>query len=115
MNNCFTISQLSELDVQVVFYSDLLINPKKELSNIVNKLNLIDFPLNTINFRKPSQTNVGDELINNPEKQLNKNFNEIDKKSQDCIQKIFDHFDFKLYNAYSPLPNKRMLGLSDLT
>jgi len=112
MNNSNTIQKLNDLDVCVVFYSDLLINPKKEIKNILKNSNLKinEKDLDSMNFRKASKTNFKGDFINDPLKQLNKNFKNLEKEKKDRIQKIFDYYDLKLYSAYSPLPKKEYIN-----
>ncbi len=111
MNNCPTIEQLENLDVNVVFYSDLLMNTKEEINKMLKRSDILvsDEVLKTINYRKASRTNFNKTFILDPNGQLNKNFDRMDKKMKDKLQNIFDYFDFKLYTAYSPLPKKEYL------
>jgi hypothetical protein len=111
LNNCSTIEQLGSLKVNVVFYSDLLMNPQVEIERIVKDSNLItnDFDFKLLSYRKASKTNFKDEFIEDSEEQLNKNFKTLDIETKDKLQVIFDYFGLKLYNAYSPFPNKEIL------
>jgi hypothetical protein len=114
INNCYTINKLKDLKIKVIYYSDLLINPKKEISDILNSINssLITNENMSIeeNFRLPSFTTDENYFKKDPIEQLNKNINKLDKGTKDRIQSIFDHFDFKLYTAYSPLPDKEFFN-----
>ena len=108
INNCPTIEKLDKLDVLVVFYSDLLMEPDKELRRIMNAYQLpySDKHIDRIEARKISSTGQKRHFQKDPEIQLSKNFTELSDEMKDRIQAIFDYFGFKLYNAYSPFPQK---------
>ncbi len=101
LNNVSTIDQLSLFDnVIIVYYSDLLLDPKKEMARIIDQLGFrVDKNsfLEQINFRKVSTTDFKKQFKNDPQEQLHKNFEKLDKKTKDKVQKVFDHFKFKLY------------------
>ena len=111
MNNCQTIKKLNDLDVNIVFYSDLLLNPEIEIKRIVKNSNLkVDVEqLESMNFRQVSRTNFKGSFIKDPNKQLNKNFKNLNKITKDKLQRVFNYFGLKLFNAYSPLPKKELL------
>ncbi|MEQ9307643.1 MAG: sulfotransferase domain-containing protein [Marinoscillum sp.] len=94
--------------VCIVFYSDLLLNPKKETKRILISLGLDNYNknLNQVKFKKASSTNFKGDFNYSSQKQLSKNIDELDLKMKHRVQKIFDYFDFKLYTAYSTEPNK---------
>lgn len=94
----------------IVYYSDLVLNPKEEITKILNSLqcvseNDIQTIVEATNFRKPSQTDFKKDLEPNPEKQLYKNFEKLSDFEKDSIQKVFDYFNFKLFDAYQPFPS----------
>lgn len=100
--------------ITVVFYSDLVLHPEKETRNILNKLNCvkktdIDTIISSIPFTQPSETDFANDYIPNPEQQLQKNIARLSIKEKDSIQQVFDHFNFKLYDAYSVFPKKEYL------
>jgi hypothetical protein len=111
INNCPTLSKLDTSELCVVFYSDLLLNPKKEIRRILRNTNLLKYKkkLEKIEFRKASTTDYKNLYYKSPQKQLNKNFDKLDMETKDKIQAIFDYFNFKLFTAYSPIPNKQFL------
>lgn len=95
----------------IVFYSDLVKNPSKELEKVLNTLGLKKYvaSINNVAFSKASSTAYKDNFKTSQEQQLYKNFNILDKNTKDKIQSIFDYFDFKLFSASSPLPNKKYI------
>ena len=106
-NNVDTINQVTNDDsVLVVFYSNLLIDPRAEMIRILerykikNRQKIVD----SIELRKSSKTAAESDLRLDPEKQLHKNFEMLHMETKDRIQRVFDRFDFNLYDAYSPLP-----------
>lgn len=115
LNNCLLFQDIEALKkVTIVFYSDLLMNPEKETLKVFKSLNIVSDKdskkiISSFNFRKPSKTDFDKNLILEPIDQLNKNFNLLTKQEKDKIQNIFDHFNFKLYDAYSPYPKKNYL------
>lgn len=97
----------------VVFYSDLVSDPKSEMQVILDGLQLgVDSKsiLDSIKFNEASMTTTKGHLKSDPDEQLNKNFVRLDMETKDKIQKVFNHFDFQLFNAYSPLPEKQFLA-----
>lgn len=111
LNNCPTIDQLGSFKVHVLFYEDLLADPRAELEKILVSYGIPDYgeKLNQIDFRKPSATDFKKQYRKSVDEQLNKNFRQLDDQTKDKIQNIYDHFGFKLYSAYSPLPDKKAL------
>ncbi|WP_067149680.1 sulfotransferase domain-containing protein [Pseudotamlana agarivorans] len=111
LNNCTTLENLDTNKLCVVFYSDLISTPKKEVQRILKETNLhkISGPLEKIDFRKPSSTDFSKNLKKSPQLQLSKNIDSLDSNTKDKIQIIFDYFNFKLYSAYSPTPNLKSL------
>lgn len=115
INNCYTIDRIKDLNIEVVFYSDLLMNPKLEIDKILKTVDSEYVMRNTQatkfnNYlRKPSFTIDKEHFKSDPKKQLTKNIEKLDEKTKDRIQNIFDHFSFKLYTAYSSDPYKGIL------
>ncbi len=108
VNNYLVLNRLKELRLHPVFYSDILLNPEKELEKIINLYALpkAKTKIKQITFSKPSNSDFHDQFIANPKEQLHKNFNTLDKDTKNRIQQILDYFGVKLYDAYSPLPKK---------
>lgn len=109
VNNYYTLVRLKYLDVCVVFYSDLLSDPLKEINKILRGIDSkYVLKNNTLieQIRKPSFTVNRKNFKRDPKKQLWKNFEQLTISDKKNIQSIFDHFNFKLYNAYSPYPLK---------
>lgn len=112
LNNCYLLEDKVTLQkMSIVFYSDLLLTPELETSKILNtfsSMNNLDIrkKIESIDFKKPSQTDFKKNLINDTQKQLNKNFELMSITEKDKIQSIFNHFNFKLFDAYSPYPKK---------
>lgn len=94
----------------VVYYEDLVLHPKREVEKLLADLNLPQDTklLDTINFKKPSQTDMDQDFIKNGIKQLEKWKAWLSPEEQAAIQKIFDHFNFKLYSANESMPNKTL-------
>ncbi|MDZ7776433.1 MAG: hypothetical protein U5L09_12930 [Bacteroidales bacterium] len=112
INNCDTINQIDNYDtLYVIFYSDLLFYPEEELKAYLNKNQLKSYikKLNQVNYRKASSADFDSEYRNNVNEQLFKNFDMLDDIKKEKIQKIFDYFEFRLFTAYSPYPNKQYL------
>lgn len=113
LNNCLLLQDIETLNkVTIVFYSDLIMKPREETLRILKTLNCVNETntrkiLESINFRKPSKTDFKNNLISDPEKQLNKNFEKLNNSEKDSIQNIFKNFKFKLFDAYQPFPKKR--------
>lgn len=118
INNCPLLEDKSTLSkLNIVFYSDLVLNPEKEIRIILDSLSIvkktdIENILNDMNFRKASITDFQQDFMLNPEEQLNKNIAGLTAREKKGIQQVFDHFDFKLYDAYSVLPMREMLTLT---
>ena len=87
LNNVSTINQLHDLDVCVVFYEDLILNPKNELVRILKEIGLEKFntQLDHISIRKESKTNYLKKLKSNTNLQLNQNLNELNSDSKHKI------------------------------
>jgi hypothetical protein len=86
-------------------------NPKAELEKIMRTygLGISAKHIPEAKFRKASATDFNGEYSADVDWQLQKNFEKLDQSDLDKIQKIFDNFDFRLYTAYAPLPNKEFL------
>lgn len=115
VNNYLVLNRFNKLRLHPVFYSDILLNPEKELEKIID---LYAIPkakkkIKQITFSKPSNTDFHTQLIANPKEQLYKNFKNLDEHSKKRIQQIFDYFGVELYDAYSPIPKK--LGVLNTT
>ncbi|MCF6351468.1 MAG: sulfotransferase domain-containing protein [Cyclobacteriaceae bacterium] len=97
----------------IVFYEEILLNPKKQILKISKLLNI---PINVgeICFERSSvSTGLGRETINS-KKQLSKWINKLNEYEKEKIQLIFDHFGLNTYNAFSPLPTRGAVELSNL-
>ncbi len=108
LNNVSTLNNVELMNkMSVIFYYDLILDPSIQIKKISNDLKLSEYEKNkllSVDFRKPSSTSVTGQLKNTPKEQLNKNFNRLSLDDKDRIQMIFDYFDFKLFDAYSPEP-----------
>jgi len=115
LNNVLVLNNPKILEqVLIVFYNELLAEPKGETQRILRALDLpkeVQTIVRFIDFRKASSTDFSGQLAAAPEKQLFKNFNRLSTETKEQLQKIFDYFDFKLYTAFSPYPNKQYLHL----
>lgn len=92
---------------QVVFYENILQNPKTELSQIFRSWNFNIFKKNfeQLDFNKTSRSvYYKDELKKDTSLQVEKYLKKIDTKELDGIQKVLDTFEIKVYKAYSPYP-----------
>jgi len=92
-------------DWKVVYYEKILMSPNQELENLNKELG-INIPIKSIAFQKASQMAVDQLYKPIPESQLKKWMDLIDSKELECIQKIFDYFDFDLYTIKDFFPNK---------
>jgi hypothetical protein len=119
LNNCLLFKDKETLSkVNVVFYSDLLMNPEKETLKIFKTLHCISEVeaqkiIKSINFKKRSRTDFSNDLILDPMKQLNKNFGLLSRSEKDSIQNIFDYFEFDLFDAYAPFPKENIKASID--
>jgi len=90
----------------VAYYENLLLDPVKETNGLFNTQGIkVDIELvQNINFRKPSQTDLQQDLEMQTKKQLEKWQDWLTKEEKISIQSIFDYFGLKVYSAYSALP-----------
>lgn len=113
LHNTLTLNRKDVLkQVTIVFYYDLVLNPKEELKRIIESSKLsqnCDGLIDTIDLKKPSKTDFSQDLATTPEVQLNKNINKLSEAEKKNIQLIFDHFNFKLFDAFSVVPKKEYL------
>jgi Sulfotransferase domain len=109
LNNVSAInSKLINEKCIIVYYEKLLLNTESEIQRILNEIKLPQKDtINVIsyNFKKASYSNFKKTLESNKSIQLGKNYKSISIDEKNKIQDIFNYFKFKLYNAYSPLPN----------
>jgi hypothetical protein len=114
LNNVSTMSKINTIDkIIIVYYEDLVINPQKEITRILMSLGFYDdihLRVKKLDFRKSSKTDFNHDLQNEPEAQLNKSLERLNKVSKKRINKIFSYFNFKLYHLDSPLPIKEKLA-----
>lgn len=112
LNNCSLLKDRETLNkVTIIFYSDLLINPKEEILRVLKTLkNFTELDsekiIESIDFKKRSKTDFKKNLKSDPKKQLYKNFEKLSKLEMDSIQNIFNHFQLELFDAYQPWPHK---------
>ncbi|QDH79018.1 sulfotransferase [Echinicola soli] len=100
--------------VEVVYYEDLIIDPRKQLRSILGRIiPYVHIPevMSLIPLRAPSETNLHGGLENSPVKQLYKNIDAIGYSQKERIQIIFDHFGLKLYDAFGPYRTCSKLSL----
>jgi len=98
--------------VVIVFYEDLLIDPEAEMKRIINELKIDidqDAFLTSIEYRSPSSSNFKNQFNKDPNEQLSKGITALSDEEKQEIQDVFDHFDFKLYDAFTPYPKKDQL------
>jgi hypothetical protein len=111
INNCPSIDKIDPHKVCVVFYSDLLLDPEKEIKRILISIDLERYikNLHKVDYRKACSTDFKNDFAASSQTQLNKNLDKLDFETKNKIQSIFDYFNFKLYSAYSSIPNKQYL------
>jgi hypothetical protein len=93
-----------------VYYEDLVMKPEAEVKRILHETGLEEecpAVLENAEFRKPSQTDFKQQLLNSPEEQLWKNLNRLSEEEKAGIQRIFDRYHLKRYSAYHPFPAGR--------
>lgn len=92
-----------------VYYEELMVNPKETLTSIVESsgLPLSDQVIYNYNFSSPSKTNYNNKEFSDPLDLLDKSLNPFSKEQLERIQKIFNHFELKDYNAFSIHPVKK--------
>ncbi|HZB13541.1 MAG TPA: sulfotransferase [Chryseolinea sp.] len=89
----------------VIFYEDLLVNPKEELRKIISSWKL-DLHIDSLDLRKPSQSDFSKQLKADPMAQLTKWQQEISLDEISDVQSILDYFEIGIYNSHSVLPVK---------
>ena len=88
-----------------IFYEDLLLNPKDELTKIElawGKELVRYIP----SLRKASATDFQNDLQQNPRMQIEKWINQISEQQKKELQDLFDKYALKTYSAYSAYPIK---------
>lgn len=92
----------------LVFYEELVLNPKKGFRILLRELgfSVDEKHYNSINFSKPSSSDFLKNHNEDPQKQLKKYICDWDDERLDKIQSIFDTFNIKIYSAKSPYPLK---------
>lgn len=111
LNNAWVIQKNFLNKCIIVYYEDLVMHPEEERKRILIELKrneMSEKAMYSVNLRKASSTNFKNELKTNPEEQLIKNIKNLNSSTKEKIQKIFDHFNFTVYNAFSPFPDKRI-------
>ncbi len=106
INNACLIEQNSKKDWIVVYYETLVSEPLKESTRIINELSL-GVPTNifeSFNFKNPSYTTNHNNTINDTHIQLESIIESLDVIFLERIQKIFDKFGLKIYEANNPYP-----------
>ncbi|WP_417237416.1 sulfotransferase family protein [Bizionia paragorgiae] len=107
VNNCEVINHSSKGNWITVFYEQLVLDPEKELTNLLKKMDLPyslkDF--GEINYKKPSQSNYLNEYNRNSKMQLESFLKDFEESYLRKIQVIFDYFDFKTYDALTAYPH----------
>lgn len=117
LNNCPLLHDKMTLSkLNIVYYTDLVLNPEKEIRILLNALSCVNKSnineiIENMNFVKASGTDFNQNYLPNPQKQLHKNIERLTMKEKDDIQQVFDHFNFKLYDAYSVFPKKEVLSV----
>jgi hypothetical protein len=113
INNCQVIEKLNNYNLHIVFYLDLISNPKEELGKI---LEIYGFENHAERLTKIKYQNVSSSSskkgFQSPKIQICKNFDKLNNQEKHKIQRIFNHFDFKLYTAFSPYPDKLVLKVN---
>ncbi|GAA3569487.1 sulfotransferase family protein [Snuella lapsa] len=96
-------------NISLVYYEDLLKNPRTEINKLIENSGLdklITSNIDMVNFKLPSSTVYMNDLEANVSKQINKHLEFIDKETKERIQGVLDYFSINIYNAYSPNPIK---------
>ncbi|MEO1626841.1 MAG: sulfotransferase [Bacteroidota bacterium] len=90
----------------VQYYEDLVLEPEQQSRQLLEELgfSVSDEQLSRIKFRKASQTDMKQDLLADARQQLEKWQHQLSDEQVDKLQKVFDHFDLKLYSAHEPLP-----------
>lgn len=106
INNTETLNSKESGKWMTVFYENLLLDPKKETIKILETLNITEREeiIEQINFRKPSKTDLKNDLQNTALKQLSKWENLVSQDEKDSIQRILIHFNINAYSAFQTLP-----------
>tara|TARA_B110000259_G_scaffold57894_1_gene68386 strand:+ start:269 stop:1270 length:1002 start_codon:yes stop_codon:yes gene_type:complete len=118
INNISTINNSDIFSKMfVVYYYDLILNPKSQLEKIYKNLGIEEVlykNFNFIDFKKPSSTARANQSYDDAKYQLKKNIKTLSPLQKDNIQKVFDYFNFKLFDAYSAEPKKQHLTKTNL-
>lgn len=86
-----------------VHYENLLMDTEHELNRISKEIDL-NLRISDIKFEKPSKTDFYREFEKDKTAQLSKWKKELSEEDLSNIQKIFDHYNLKLYSAYEIFP-----------
>lgn len=89
-----------------VYYEDLVLNPRNELSLILKKMNL-GIPssiLENIDYRKASASDYHNLLNKDPSDQLESFLQHLDKQYLQKLQNILNHYKVKTYSAFDAYP-----------
>jgi len=86
-----------------VYYEHMLLAPENELTRIFSEWGL-NLPIKKDILRKNSSTTGKESISSDIQTQLKKWSTELDKKTLDKIQSIFDYFELKIYNSKEAVP-----------
>jgi hypothetical protein len=90
----------------MVFYEDLLLNPKEHMISLINDIGMKNKirQVESYDFRSPSKTVFSSRFEVNPENQLKKFTYTYTEKQLQKVQNVLDYFKIKVYSAFSPYP-----------
>ena len=89
----------------VVYYEDLKVNPESEFTRIMKWTN-ISYSKVDIGFDVPSATDFKRDFRSDPREQVEKWVSMFTKRELKNLQKVFDYFNFDMYRASQPYPEK---------
>lgn len=87
----------------VVYYENLVHNADLELDRLKDELHL-EISLANVQKNKPSHSSKKSRNHFMNKDQVTSFLDHLDTEELSSIQNVFDHFHFKLYNAYEPFP-----------
>jgi hypothetical protein len=90
----------------IMFYEDLILDPKKELNRLFDKwkIALPEGALDVIN--RPSSMTIDASAIGNNEKQLSKWKTQLNEHQIEKMQRVLDYFEITVYSKNDIYPKK---------
>ena len=105
LHHKYLLPHINSEKLILIYYEELLTDPFEGLRKIGNEWN-IDLEIEPKIVRRPSKTDFGKHLKQDPVEQLSKWQTQVSVADKNKIQKILDYFRINFYSVRSPLPVK---------